>query len=78
MTEDWPEMVFGGALLLLAGLTWLAMLRRWRDASGAAVALICSAPLIWLALAGMFRLGALIMAAAGLLGGVAIALSGRR
>lgn len=55
------ELVFALALLLLAALSWLLLLRRWEAAFGALLALLGTLPLLFLLLGGSFRWSAALL-----------------
>lgn len=59
-------------LLLVALLFWTLIFRRWKGAAGAALALVGSLPALRLALAGEFRLGAMLALLATLAAGGAL------
>jgi hypothetical protein len=72
----WFELSLAAALLLIALTFWLAVQRHWRPAGGAFVGLLTLLPMVRLSMASEFRLSAALVSAAGLLAGLAVALSG--
>ena len=75
MIEGWPEIVYAATLLLLALAFWLFVYRRWRVGGGAVIALLTMLPLLSRATSGEFSLAGLLIAAAGILAGAALAVS---
>ena len=75
MTEVWQELTLGVALLELALAFWLLVHRHWRAGSGASVACLAAIPLATSAMVGTFSLPGLLIAAAGILAGVTLAVS---
>ena len=75
MPGELPMLLFALDLVVLAGLCWAVMLRKWRTATGCGVAMLGSLPMLRLALAGEFRLVAVLVLLAAFGGGALIALT---
>ncbi|MDO7841873.1 hypothetical protein [Sphingomonas immobilis] len=75
MSEVWQELALAVAFLELALAFWLLVHQHWRAGGGASVAFLAAIPLATRAMVGTFSLPGLLIAAAGILAGVALALS---
>jgi hypothetical protein len=78
MSETWQELALALAFLELALSFWLLVYRHWRAGGGALVAFVAAIPLATRAMVGVFSLPGLLIAAAGILAGLALALSNFR